>query len=200
MLVSQAMLSFNLAMKRTLLLLLFCSCIVLPCSAQWFIGVKLMGVSIHTDDNKNGNLYKAAIGKHHRVAFHFGLAVTTEYKFNNWISAKVDQVAFRDCAGKFAGMTMFNLRGTADLGKGGDLSAGMGPFWYYRKSWFTVEAYEDDGYFKTSRNEKWQTKFVWYGGEVEYNYPITETLDWSTNVLPGIPVVIAVASGVRTRL
>jgi hypothetical protein len=185
-------------MKRLFLItLLF---FALHAHAQWFVGVKFMGISIHTDNNMNGHLYKTAIGKKKRVAFHFGVALTCEYKFNDWFSAKVDQAAFRDCAGKFAGMTMFNLRGTADFGRAGDLSAGMGPFWYYRKSWFAIDDYKDDGYFKTSRNNKWQTKFVWYGGEIEYNYPINEKLDWSTNILPGIPVVIAVSSGVRSQL
>ena len=171
-----------------------------PCRAQWFVGIKLMGVSIHTDDNANCHLYQNCLGKRKRVAFHLGLALTTEYKFNNWFSMKVDQAAFRDCAGKFAGMSMFNLRYTQDLGKAGDASVGFGPFFYYRKSWFSLDGYADDGYFKESANKKWQTKFVWYGGEFEYNYPLNERLDISTNILPGIPVVIAVASGVRMRV
>ncbi|HTF05553.1 MAG TPA: hypothetical protein VK826_16110, partial [Bacteroidia bacterium] len=96
-----------------------------PCRAQWFVGIKLMGVSIHTDDNANCHLYQNCLGKRKRVAFHLGLALTTEYKFNNWFSMKVDQAAFRDCAGKFAGMSMFNLRYTQDLGKAGDASVGF---------------------------------------------------------------------------
>lgn len=184
-------------MRRTLLLLSFLF-FALHCPAQWFVGVKLMGVSIHTDGNYNGHLYKTAIGKKKRVAFHFGLALTAEYKLTDWISVKASQAAFRDCAGKFAGMTMLNLRGTLDFGDAGDLSAGLGPFWYYRRSWFEIDGYADDGYFRLSPDSKWQKKFVWHGGEIEYNYPVSETLDWSTNVLPGIPVVIAVASGVRT--
>lgn len=172
----------------------------ISCSAQWFVGLKLMGVSIHIDDGLNRKMYRVAIGKEKRIAFHIGIGLTCEYKFNNWFSAKYDQVAFRDCAGVFAGMSMFNLRYTHDLGNVGDISAGLGPFFYYRKSWFQFGQYQDDGYFTLSANKKWQTKFVWYGGEIEYNYPINENLDWSTNVLPGIPVVVAIASGVRSEI
>lgn len=186
-------------MRRALLLFAFLL-FALQNRAQWYVGVKFVGVTIHTDNNFNGHLYKTAIGKKNRVAFHFGLAVTCEYKINTWLSVKASQSGFRDCAGKFAGMTMLNVRGTIDMGDAGDISGGLGPFWYYRRSWFAIEGYEDDGYFKLSSNSKWQKKFVWYGGEIEYNYPITETLDWSTNILPGIPVVIAVASGVRSQL
>jgi hypothetical protein len=186
-------------MKQLLLFCAFLFCVNL-CRAQWFVGVKFMGVSVHTDDNLNARLYKTAIGKRKRIAFHFGLAVTAEYKFNDWLSLKASQAGFRDCAGKFAGMTMFNVRGTVDMGNAGDLSAGLGPFWYYRRSWFELDGYVDDGYFRVSPSGKWQKKFVWHGGEIEYNYPITETLDWSTNILPGIPVVNAGASGIRMQL
>lgn len=186
-------------MKRTIFLFALLT-YVIHTHAQCFIGMKFMGVSFHTDNNYNGRLYKTAIGKNNRVAFHFGIALTAEYKINNWFSVKVSQSGFRDCAGKFAGMTMLNLRGTLDLGEAGDISGGIGPFWYYRRSWLAIDDYADDGYFRLSENGKWQKKFVWYGGEIEYNYPINESLDRSTNVLPGVPVVIAVASGVRTKL
>lgn len=168
--------------------------------AQWFVGVKFMGISYHLDDGENKKLYQWNVGRHGNLAFHIGFGLTCEYKINNWFSLKVDQVVFRDCAGRFAGMSMFNARGTLDMKRAGDISAGMGPFFYYRRSWLCFEKYKNDGYFKSSKNGKWQTKFVWYGGEIEYNFPINETLDWSTNILPGLPVVIAVASGVRTQL
>jgi hypothetical protein len=166
-------------------------------SAQWFVGAKLMGISFHPGKNVNCGLFKCTIGKHHRVALNLGLACGVEYKFNNWFSIKLDQAAFRDCAGKFAGMTMFNFRYTQQLGKLGDGSVGLGPFFFYRKSWNEIDGYADEGFFHTTKNNKWQTKFVWYGGELEHNYPLRKGLDLSTNILPGIPVVFAIASGLR---
>ncbi len=165
--------------------------------AQLFVGVKLMGISFHPGENVNGPLFKYSIGKKDRVAFNLGLAMSFEYKFNYWFSVKLDQAAFRDCAGKFAGMTMFNLRYTQDLGKFGDGSVGMGPFFFYRKSWKTMDGYIDEGYFRDTKKNKWQTKFVWYGGELEHNFPLRKGLDISTNILPGIPVVFAITSGLR---
>ena len=188
-----------LRLKRAVCIFLFTVCAMyLP--AQWFVGVKFMGVTVHTDNNFNGHLYKTAIGKHHRIAFHFGLALTCEYKFNDWLSVKADQSLFRDCAGKMAGMTMINARYTINFRNGSDLSGGLGPFWYYRRSWFSIDGYKDDGYFKLSSDQKWQKKFIWYGGEIEYNFPINDKLDWSTNLFPGVPVVLAFASGVRTKI
>ena len=156
-----------------------------------------MGISFHPGKNINGPIFKTGLGKHNRAALNFGLAVGIEYKLNNYISLKLDQAAFRDYAGKFAGMTMFNLRYTQQLGKLGDGSVGLGPFFFYRKSWNTIDGYVDESYFRFSKNNKWQTKFVWYGGELEHNYPLRKGLDLSTNILPGIPVVFAIASGLR---
>jgi hypothetical protein len=165
--------------------------------AQWFVGVKFMGLSFHPGKNTNGKLFLHPLGKNKRFALNFGLGVGVEYKFNNYISVKLDQVAFHDCAGKFAGMSMINLRYTQNLGVLGNGSVGMGPFFYYRKNWNIIPNYMDEGYFKISKNNAWQTKFVWYGGELEHNYPLRNGLDLSTNILPGIPVVYALASGLR---
>jgi hypothetical protein len=186
--------------KKTLLFLfLLCTLKAAadPSAKGWFIGVKLIGISFHPGKNINGALFKSGIGKRNRMAFNLGLAVTVEYKFNNWFSLKLDQAAFRDCAGKFAGLTMFNLRYTQQLGKLGDGSVGLGPFFFYRKSWNTIDGYVDEGFFRTGKHNKWETKFVWYGGELEHNYPLRKGLDLSTNILPGIPVVFALSSGVR---
>lgn len=183
-------------MKKLCLSFLFILCLNFV-HAQLFVGVKLMGISFHPGENINGHIFKYSVGKHDRLAFNFGFAVGIEYKFNNWFSIKLDQAALRDCGGKFSGITMFNLRYTQQLGKLGDGSAGLGPFFFYRKSWKTIDEYIDEGYFRETKNKKWQTKFVWYGTELEHNYPLQKGLDISTNILPGIPVVFAIASGLR---
>ena len=158
-----------------------------------------MGLSFHPGKNTNRELFLHTIGKNKRFAINFGIAVGVEYKFNNYVSVKFDQAAFRDCAGKFAGMSMLNLRYTQELGVLGNGSVGMGPFLFYRKNWNSIEKYLDEGFFKISKNTKWQTKFVWYGGELEHNYPLKNGTEISTNILPGIPVVYALCSGIRVH-
>lgn len=156
-----------------------------------------MGLSFHPGKNTNCELFCHPIGKHKRLAINFGATIGIEYKFNDYISVKLDQAAFRDCAGKFAGMTMLNLRYTQDLRMFGNGSVGLGPFFFYRKNWNDIPDYQDEGFFRISKNNKWQRKFVWYGGELEHNYPLKNGLDISTNILPGIPVVFALATGLR---
>ncbi|HTL82535.1 MAG TPA: hypothetical protein VL651_12570 [Bacteroidia bacterium] len=170
-------------------------------SAQWFVGVKFMGVTFHTDKNQNAGLYKVAFGKNKRVSLNFGVALTAEYYFyQHTVSVKYDQALFRDCAGKFAGSSLLTIRYTLDMQRLGEGSVGMGPFFFYRKNWNALPGYIDDGYFRSSSNGKWQRKFVWYGGEFEYDHRIKNDLDFSLNLFPGYPVVYALTPGVRMRV
>lgn len=171
-----------------------------PLAAQWFIGMKFMGLTFHPGANANKQFYDVTLGKNKKFVLNFGGAVTLEYMFYPNVSVKLDQALFRDCAGQFAGMTMLNLRYTVGLGKPGNGSGGLGPFFYYRRNWNCFDGCIDEGYFRESGNRKWQTKFVWYGGELEYNYPVSEDWDISVNFFPGIPVVYALAPGMRYRL
>jgi hypothetical protein len=159
-----------------------------------------MGLTFHPGKNSNAAFYDVTLGKKKRFVINLGFALTAEYMFYKNVSVKYDQALFRDCAGKLAGMSMLNLRYTVGLGKLGSGSAGLGPFFYYRKNWKSFEGYNDEGYFHDSKNGKWQTKFVWYGGELEHNFPISETMDISTNFFPGIPVVYAITPGMRYRI
>lgn len=186
-------------MPRLFLLALLFLLKLSPVSAQWAFGVKFMGISYHPGKNANLQYYDIPLSKHKRVVLNIGLAFTAEYMFYGNFSVKAEQALFRDCAGKLAGMSMLNIRYTADLGKAGNASGGIGPFFYYRKTWTNFEGYNDEGYFRLSHNRKWQTKFVWYGGELEYNYPINERFDISANIFPGIPVVYVFSPGIRYR-
>jgi hypothetical protein len=186
-------------MKKSAICFLLFSLIVCTANAQWFYGVKFMGITFHSGKNENGGLYDIAIGKKNRLALNFGVALTVEYMFYPTISVKYDQALFRDCAGKFAGASMFNIRYTALLGNAGNASVGLGPFFYYRRNWKEIDGYIDEGYFKFSKNNRWQTKFVWYGGEFEYNYPMDTRTDFSINFFPGYPVVYAITPGIRIK-
>jgi hypothetical protein len=183
--------------------ILFLLCILFasaPLSAQWFIGVKVVGLSLHFKKSPHPQLYKGRIDKHGHLVMNYGIALTAEYRFHPYIGVKFGQAILSDCGGKFAGASMLTLRTQAQLGKFGEGSIGMGPFFYYRKTWKNMDGYVDQGLFKDSGNGRWQTKFVWHGGEVEHNYPINEHMDISTNVLPGIPVLFVVTPGVRWRI
>jgi hypothetical protein len=184
---------------RTFLLLVFLFCTP-ALSAQWYVGVKLIGLSIHPKKSPHPQLYKGRIDRNGHLVMNYGIALTCEYRFHPYVAVKFGQAILSDCGGKFAGASMLSLRTQVPLGKLGEGTVGMGPFFYYRRTWKNMDGYVEQGIFKESANKRWQTKFVWHGGELEHNYPINTHMDISTNVLPGIPVVFVVMPGVRWRV
>lgn len=187
-------------MKRILAFCFFMFILVAQLQAQWFVGLKLVGLSIHFKQSPHPHLFLHKLDKNGHFVLNYGLAVTLEYRFHPYMAVKFDQAFLSDCAGKFAGASLLTFRTQAQLGKFGEGTIGMGPFFYYRRSWQNLEGYVDTGLFRTSKNKRWETKFVWHGGEVEHNYPITPQMDLSTNILPGIPVLFVVTPGLRWRL
>jgi hypothetical protein len=168
--------------------------------AQLYIGVKLIGLSFHFKTSQHPHLFKRKLDKKGHFVINSGIALTFEYRFDPYMAVKFDQAFLSDCAGKFAGASLLTLRTQAQLGKFGEGTIGMGPFFYYRRSWRTIEGYVDPGLFHLSKNGKWEAKFVWYGGELELNYPLNASMDLSTNILPAIPVMITIAPGLRWKL
>lgn len=168
--------------------------------AQWYVGVKVVGLSLHFKKSPHPQLFKGRIDKHGHFVMNYGIALTAEYRFHPHVGLKFGQAILSDCGGKFAGASLLTLRTQAQLGKLGEGSIGMGPFFYYRRTWKNMDGYVDQGLFRDSKNKRWETKFVWHGGEVEHNYPINSHMDISTNVLPGIPVLFVVTPGVRWRI
>ena len=76
------------------------------------------------------------------------------------------------------------------------MEIGFGPTLVYRQSWYRFDGYvQETRLLKTSGN--WQWNFVWYGGEIEYDYKITKNLDLTLNVIPGYPQFYTFGLGAR---
>ena len=58
----------------------------------------------------------------------------------------------------------------------------------------------DTKYYKGTPTDKWQYKFLWYGGELEYKFAISSKLDFATIFVPGYPDLMAFAVGLNYKL
>ena len=63
-----------------------------------------------------------------------------------------------------------------------------------------VSGYVDTKYFEGSPTDKWQRKFLWYGGELEYKFALSPKLDIATTFVPGYPDLMALAVGLNYNL
>lgn len=160
--------------------------------------VKLFGVSVHLKESPYPEIFPNRLDDKGIIAFNYGAIVGYDrFVVRDVISVRVEQGLYADCAAELAGFTHIGWRGLI-LRKGRhSLNGGIGPTLVYRHDWADNDIYVDDGYFK--RHGKWQYKFYWYAGELEYNYRLKERTDLSVNLVPGIPELVSFGVGLRKR-
>jgi len=160
------------------------------------IGIKYFGISLHPKGDPQYRLMPYRLDNKGYVVVNFGGIVSYEYfLYRQLFSIKFAQGFYSDSGGYPSGHTHIGFRAALAKGKRGTLSFGFGPTFIYRKSWRFKEGYHDTGLFKTIG--KVQHKFVWYGGEIEYNRQLSNRLDLSVHFLPGYPLVMSFGAGVR---
>ena len=193
-------------MLRTFLISFFVAAFLFTSKAQFSIGITLSGIGFHPRKEKyeNTDLYKWNIDKKGRFVAFSSLTFFLSYRFNNYIGVKLMQsIVSHDCAGHFAGITHFGIDLHDDIlamkNPQHQFSVSFGPFWYYRKNWNTEPNYMHDAkYLKLSNNHIWETKFVWYGGQVEYSYlPDNSNIAYTVNFLPAIPYLYTLGVGAK---
>lgn len=172
-----------------------------PPSVRFSIGIKYTGLSIHLKKSVSPQLYRHNLDKGGYVVFTHGLALNFEYHIYDDLALRVTQgMMFFDCAGKFHGATQIGLsHGYRPAQSAHEIRLAAGPIFFYRKSWKSFPSYIDDGLFKESKNGIWQTKFVWHGGEIEYNYWYQDQAAFSLNWLPGVPEIFMFSPGIKYR-
>lgn len=159
--------------------------------------VKFIALSIHpVKDNPNAKIYRNRLDKNGYLVMQYGGVLGYErFFYKDIFSIRVQQGLYADCAAVFAGFTHIGWRGRIFKTGKHSLNGGIGPTLVYRRDWSRMKGYVDDGYFK--RHNQWQYKFLWYGGEFEYNYQLTANGQFSVMVVPGFPEVITFGIGWR---
>ncbi len=134
------------------------------------------------------------------VAF-ASISIVATYHINKYIGVKaVQSFIFHDCAGKFAGLSHIGIDFHDDIigweNPNHQWSFSFGPLYYYRKGWLNDKNYRHTPDFLTlSKNRKWERKFVWYGGQIQYDYLFANGQAFNINFFPGIPYLYTFGIG-----
>lgn len=166
---------------------------------KFSVGVKYMGLTTHLKKSLHPQIYKRKFDKGGHVVINHGLILNFEYFVSDRAAIRLSQalVPF-DCANKFLGATQLGISyGRFIAQSSNEIRIVAGPIHFYRRSWKDIDGYKDDGLFRLSKNGKWQTKFVWYGGEIEYNYWLNQNQAFSLNWLPGVPELFTFSPGYK---
>lgn len=167
-------------------------------SMAW--GVKAFGLSIHPQGALNHELMPWKIDE--RGVFVFNLGATVGFEAfvpgTPWLSIKAVQGGYLDCVGQPAGFSHLGLRLHTPSWGGFSVNGGVGPSLLYRKSWYDLRGYNDDfSFFRGGPHDFWQTRFLWYGGELEFNEALGRGWALSQTLVPGYPDLISISIGFK---
>ena len=170
-------------------------------TAQDNIGIKFFGLSIHPKGEKdNAFLMPNKLDKNAYLVMNFGAEIMYEkFLHKDILSVKVVQALYSDCAEKLGGFSHIGIRAKIFKIERHSLFGGIGPTLVFRRNWQEMSEYVNPNRFKGEVNDKWQCLFLWYGGEFEYKYLISDRVDFSASFIPGYPDLMSLAVGVNLK-
>jgi len=167
-----------------------------------FIGIKYFGLSIHPTGALNSQHMPLKFDKRGIFVLNTGISLNIEYfVYKDIISVKFVQGLYADCVQKFGGFIHLGFRARIFEIGNHSLYGGIGPTFIYRKNWYALDDYDDSfSFFCGNPEDIWQYRFLWYGGELEYNYAINDIFSLSTSFVPGFPDLVNLSVGFRARM
>lgn len=183
-------------------ILLFWGTFTLQAQSQANVGLKFMGLSIHPlGGNGNEVIMPNKLDAKGHLVMNFGVIASYEhFLYRDILSVKVLQGFYADCAVQAAGFSSLGLRARIFRWGKHCLYGGMGPTFLFRRNWFRLKDYKDSHYFSGERDDYWQYRFLWYGGEFEYKLQWTDRVDFSVSFVPGYPDLISFSVGLSYNL
>lgn len=165
--------------------------------AQNNIGFNFIFMTWHPDGDDMAFLQPRKLDPEAKFVLNWGGVVHYEhFIFKKRLSIKIAQGAYSDCAKLFAGHTHIALRLSILNSEKHFLRFGFGPTWVYRQSWYRFPGYEQQNQYLKTKGD-WQYAFVWYGGEIEYDYQINRNWSLGLHIIPGLPDFFTFGIGFR---
>lgn len=163
--------------------------------------VKYFGLTIHPFGDNQARFQPYKLDDEAHLILNFGgFAGYEKYLWEDIVSAKVIQGIFSDCSAGLATITHIGLRGFLFENKKHKLAFGIGPTFIIRNDWNRFDGYEDSDFFNRTTIKgigNVQYKLFYYGFELEYDYRLSDKVDFSLSFTPGVPLVMALSFGVK---
>ncbi|HYK77907.1 MAG TPA: hypothetical protein VEV16_13090 [Daejeonella sp.] len=167
-------------------------------NAQDNVGIKVFGLSIHPKGDENAFLMPRKLDDQGVLVLNLGAVVSYEkFLIKDQLSIKTAQAFYSDCADRLGGFSHIGFRAKIFNSKKHALYGGMGPTLVYRRNWLELEGYRNPDFFKGGEADKWQCKFLWYGGEFEYVYKLNQKIQLASSFIPGYPKLMSLSFGLR---
>jgi len=159
---------------------------------QTAIGIQFTGISIHPGGAAHSDIMPLKIDEAGLFVINPGLRLNFEYFFfRDIFSIKFAQGFYGDCTMSFGGFSHIGIRGRIFQRGNHTIRGGIGPTYLFRRNWYRLDGYlGNDNFFRGTPDNTWQWRFLWYGGELEYYYKISERTELMVSMVPFYPVII----------
>ncbi len=186
--------------KKTIILFLFILLSIQGIS-QNNIGLQFFGLAIHPKgDPLNAHLMPFKLDKDAYFVINFGIVASYDhFIYKDILSIKMGQTIFADCATRLAGVSHIGVRVRVfKIGKH-LLQLGIGPTFMFRQNWYELDGYVQTHPINGTPEDKFQTRFIWYGGEIEYKYSINDKFDISAGFIPYYNIIMSTYLGINYK-
>lgn len=171
----------------------------------WAANLKYFGLTYHPGGGSAGeNEYPLQIDEEGYWVVQIGAEADLDYYLNEYFLLRSTVAVFKDCANVWSGHYHLGFRGNYSLDSGLSLRFGIGPTLIWRENWWDEplvnDWYNGDGFYgKERQNGKFQTAFLWYGGNLELDYKVGDKTSLVYSLIPGYPQVFTSSFGLRQR-
>jgi len=167
---------------------------------SFYLSLQFVGFTFHPTGGNTPEIYPLKLDKKAYFVLEVGLALNLDYYLNDNLFIRTSVAHYRDCAFVPAGYFHVGIRGTI-LKKGKhQIIGGIGPTLLYREDWHQFSEYKGDEFYTNHIYNKWQYRFIVYGGEFEYLYKLNDKIELQYSLIPGIPIVMTSKIGIRIKI
>ena len=127
-----------------------------------------------------------------------GAEANGDYYLHRLLLLRVSGSLYRDCADVWAGFAHFGFRFNWARSRFAT-RIGIGPSFLWRESWLgQVARYRSDGFFgRPAPGDRFQSRWIWYGGNLEAELKLRGRLGLVYSLVPGFPFVVTSSLGLR---
>ncbi len=104
----------------------------------------------------------------------------------------------RDCEDVWSGFFHLGPRLNLPIGSRFVFRVGIGPTLIWRRTWFGVDpTYHGDSFYGRDSTGSFQSRFLWYGGNLDFEWKIRRDFSVVYGNIPGWPHVVTSTLGMR---
>ncbi len=163
------------------------------------ISVETFTLTFHVSKTAvvNGNQYPRKLDDKGWIIFMPGLEIAYQFNIKNHFLAidgyKVMLGNYSDSRAQHSGYLQFGPRWIFNITKKLDINLGIGPLFFFRKSWREFDNYSGNAVLK----EKYGYEYIIFiFGDIDIRYKINKNLKIVWGIIPAIPYSIANTLGI----